>query len=239
MQKSSVPFFGNKKDNLHCFQACLRMALKHFLPKKNFTWEEIDTLTGFKKGKWTWATQALLNLHKMGFEIIDWDNFDAELFVRKGDPFFLETFGKEVGEAQVKYSDTAKERRLFRKYITLNIHEKKIPSLLDLRRFLDKGYLLLCNVNAYALDRKKGYSGHLVLVYHYTNTHILLHDPGLPARPDRRVSHSTFLKAWGYPTKDARNLIALKLSQSPIKKYLVHIVSLTEEKDQYRCRSMG
>ncbi len=77
-----VPFFSNTDDNTHCFQAMLRMILKYFLPEKDFSFAELDKFSGKVKGKWTWSSRALINLQKMGFELVNICCFDWQKFIR-------------------------------------------------------------------------------------------------------------------------------------------------------------
>jgi len=42
------------------------MILKHFEPDRDYEWSELDSITGFVPGKWTWATQWLLWLKRRG-----------------------------------------------------------------------------------------------------------------------------------------------------------------------------
>ena len=43
-----VPFFGNP-DDTHCFQAVIRMLLKYQFSELEYSWSELDRLTGKKE----------------------------------------------------------------------------------------------------------------------------------------------------------------------------------------------
>jgi hypothetical protein len=202
----SVPFFGNTRDNTHCYQASIRMILKYFLPKKTFTWKELEKLSAKVEGKWTWPTQMLLNLKKMGFDLVLIDEFDIDAFIERGDAFLLEVFGKKAGEAQIQNSDTAQERRLYKEFRKEMTPQLRKATLRDIRSLLKQGYLLEIAVNASALNKQKRYSGHSVVVYGYDKKYIYLHDPGLPPLPGRKVTHDVFRKAW----KMTRSIAAIK-----------------------------
>lgn len=206
----AVPFFANTKDNMHCYQASLRMVLAHFLPKRHFTWKKLEAMTGMKRGCWTWNTLSIMQLHEMDFSIIDMALFDAEAFIKKGKHYLIEVFGKEAGEAQARFSDLPTERRRMKEYLKLGIWQNKAPTLRDVRRLLCEGYLVICNLNSHALDGIEGYAGHSVLVFDIDDKHVTLHDPGLPPRRNRKVPRAVFSRAWAYPDKKARNLLALR-----------------------------
>lgn len=213
MLKYTVPFFANTSDNTHCYQAALKSVLSYFLPDKQFTWQELEHMTAKKPNLWTWTAKALITVRQMGFEIIDMDGFDIEAFVKDGGTYLEKEYGKEYADAQVAHSDIPAEQANYAAYQALGIHQKVIPTLADIKKFLDKGYLLICNVNAKALNNKPGYEGHFVVMIGYDNTHLYLHDPGLPPQENRMVTVDQFMKAWEYPNQKTRNLTAFRYLQ--------------------------
>lgn len=205
----AVPFYPNTDDDNHCYEASLRMVLKYFLPEKEYTWAELDQLTGKRPGYWTWPTQALLSLKDMGFDVLKLDLFDYEQFIERGNQYLIEIYGKEGGQAQIDYSDIGHEIEVAKKYITSGIHKIDVPTLTDVKRLLDEGYLLILNVNARAFNGLDGYLGHFIVVYGYDDSSIHYHDPGLPPMEAQQRPFAEFLAGWeaGYP--DAKNLQAI------------------------------
>lgn len=210
--KKNIPFFANI-DNTHCYQAALKIVLNFFLPEKNFTWEELEILTAKVKGLWTWPTHGLINLHRMGFEIIDMDDFSFDKFIKEGGNYLIRRYGKEVGESQIKHSDIEQEKKIYVEYKKLNLHQEVLPVIEDVKRLIDQGYLVVCNVNSGVLNNKSGYSGHFVVIFDYTDTHLILHDPGLPPFPFRRILYTNFLRAWEYPNARSKNILAFKFAK--------------------------
>lgn len=209
----NVPFYANTKDNTHCYQAALKSVLGYFLPNKKYTFKELDKFTAKKKGKWTWPTQALINLDKLGFDVIRKSTFDYEQFVKKGGQYLIKKYGKEVGEAQIKNSDIEQEKRLAKKYVSIFGNETGLPTFAELKKLLKKGYLIVVNVNYYSLtvDSQKPYSGHFAVIFGIDNKSVYLHDPGLPPNPNAKIPLRNFVNAWEYPDKDSRNYQAFKL----------------------------
>ncbi len=207
-----VPFFPNTKDNTHCFQASLKMVLKYFLPHEEYTFEELDKITAKVKGLWTWPMAGLMWMNKKGFDIKKIQKFDYKEFSEKGDKYLFSFYGDEVAKAQIAHSDIAQEIELAKK-ITKEIGiQVKIPNLQEIVKFLDKGYLVGCNLNSYALNNKEGYSGHFVVIKGYDTNTLILNDPGLPGEENRRVDFVNFEKAWAYPNETAKNITAFKLN---------------------------
>lgn len=56
-------------------------ALKYFYPEREYSWDELDKLTGKRDGLWTWPTYTMLNLDKLGIEVKTKANFDYSRFI--------------------------------------------------------------------------------------------------------------------------------------------------------------
>jgi hypothetical protein len=215
--KSRVPFFENTEDDLHCSQAVLRMILKYFEPQRDYSWEELDTITGFVLGKWTWATQALLWLKRRGYEIKSVDVFDYQRFVDVGSTYVLEFLGAEAGSKQIAMGDIEKERALARQYLEeIGAPLRREATLQDLRQMRRDGFLTSTNINSNALNGQPGYNGHYVLLLDVDLKTVRLHDPGLPALPNRKVKIADFEKAWAYPDSKAKSLTGVRLGEPSV-----------------------
>lgn len=84
------------------------------MPKRDYSFRELDKLTAKVKGLWTWPTQGLINLYKTGFSIIDIDDFDIEEFVKNGGKYLTKKYGKEVGKAQIINSNIEQEKNFIK-----------------------------------------------------------------------------------------------------------------------------
>lgn len=71
--------------------------------------------------------------------------------------------------------------------------------------------MIICLVNSQKFENSKGYVGHFVVVKGYNEKSLIIHDLGLPALENRIVYNDIFEKAWADPTKDTKNMIAIKL----------------------------
>jgi hypothetical protein len=185
-------------------------VIKYFDPQKSCTIEEMDSISAKVPGKWTWPTAAMLWMIENGYEIRLIEDFDYALFAEKGKDYIIDKCGKEVGEAQIKNSIIDREQELARKFAKFNLVERRLPVFEDIEILLNGGYLIICNINAAALNRQKGYSGHFVVVYKFSRKTITIHDPGLPPRPSLEVPLELFEKAWAYPSESEKNLLAIR-----------------------------
>lgn len=205
-----VPFFPNTGDGTHCWQASLKMALASFEPEKEFSYDELDKISGKVPGKWTWPTTSMLWLLDRGYELILKSDFDYADFAKRGEKYLQERCGEEVAKAQIANSIVSLELAAAKKLAASGIADRTLPTLFDLRNLLASGYVLICNVNAATLHWIAGYSAHFVVVTEITEQFVTLHDPGLPPKPNFQVSVSSFEAAWAYPEARDRNVLALK-----------------------------
>lgn len=208
-----VPFFANTPDDTHCFQAVIKMVLKYFWPKRDYSFEELDKITAKVEGMWTWQMAGLVWLQENGFEVKVIEVFDYERFIEEKEKYLLEFYGEEAGEEQIQHSYLPNEFEYARRFIKGVEIEKRLPNLSDIQGLVHKGYLVVCLVNAKRLNNKSGYVGHFVLVKGYDRKSLIIHDPGLPAIENRIVPDDIFEKAWADPDEKAKSLWAVRLKR--------------------------
>ncbi len=206
-----VPFYSNTPDNTHCWQAALKMVIKYFQPDKEYSWEELDKYTEKIGDLWTWPSAGTLWLSELGYLVKDIEVFDYKRFVTEGTIYIYKEFGEEVGKAQEMHADMKQGVVLAKKLIERSLWTKEIPTLQEIKTLLNKGYLVICNINAQTVNNKQGYVGHFVVVKGFDDNQLILHDPGSPPQENRKINYESFEKAWAYPNEKAKNLMAFKL----------------------------
>ncbi len=204
----AVPFYPNP-DNTHCYQCCLRMVLKYYYPTREYSWDELDKLTGKRSWKWTWSLLGMVHMQKLGFDVRCWDSFDYKTFSEKGERYLIEKFGIKDASILIFHSDIIYERQVAGVYAPY-IKKTPPPDFSHIRQLLDEGFIIVCGVNLNALNAQKGYAGHFVVVYGMANQQIYLHDPGPPAMAARQIPAALFDKAWSYPTVNDRTILAFR-----------------------------
>lgn len=207
-----VPFYANTPDDTHCYQSALRMIIKYYQPGKDYSWDDLDKITGkFPKGS-TWGALGHIWLVEQGFDVEYWSLLKWNEFVEKGYDYLLQEFGGQVADWQAQNGDIALEQTRAQQALSKVPTFQKEPHIKNITDFLDRGYLLKCTVNSSMLNDKSGYTGHVVVVKGYTYTSLILHDPGPPYLKDREVGFETFESAWAYPNNSAKELTAIKLA---------------------------
>ncbi len=205
---TDIPFYRNP-DNSHCWQCCLRMIQEYFYPDKKFSFEEWDELTGKKEGLWSFPLKGMAVMEKLGFEVINWKDFDYNLFADMGGEYLKQRYGEEIGNEEIKHCDIASEMENAKNLQHL-LSEPKVPDINDLKKLLKDGYLVICNVNSRVLKEKSGYSGHFVTIYEMDSNNIFMHDPGPPGIKARIVPLDLFERAWCSFSPRDKNIMAFK-----------------------------
>jgi len=206
MIKYNVPFFANTKDNTHCVQACFKSILKFFLPERAFSFAELGRMSKKSEGKGTWWFPMYLELKKMRFDIKEISNFDYEKYYKEGKKYLQEIYTNEQTNWYLEKSNLLDVKKYIPEFLVLVKPEVRKATNEDFERLLSEGYLLISDVNYYAIQGKVGYGSHAVVVFGFDEENFYLHDPGLPPRENLKVSKKLFQKAGG------DNLSAFKLS---------------------------
>lgn len=191
-----MPFYSNAKKGTHCYQACVKMVLKHIFPKKDFSFKKLDKLTHKPKNKWTWHPAVLLMLLKLGIKAeLYTGDFDYSKFVKIGENYIRRKYAKEAADSIIQHSDIKQALTDTEKMLKFNLYHVKRFSLNKIKKLFHSNYVIIA-VNSKKLNRKKGYSGHFILMTGYGKNNIFVHDPGLPPIPNRKISNTLFNKAY-------------------------------------------
>lgn len=209
--KLDIPHFESPDDN-HCFQACLKMILKYLISEKNFSFKKLDEISKHIPNKWTWQGASLLYLADLGFQVVNIENLDYELFAKKDGEYLKTIWTPEVFEAQSKFSDLEQEQIIAQKLI---INEKiklinKDISLDDIIDLINNDYVVMVSINPYVIRKEKGYSSHMVVIDGIEENYIIWHDPGPPGEKSKKTDFYLFEKSITKPEKEDGNIIGVK-----------------------------
>ena len=221
-QSTEIPFFGNH-DGMSCGQCVYRMALSHFLPEQNFSTTDMDELCGAIPGKYTWPYLPVTKLSDMGLNVVTYDMFDTEQFIKSPNDYLHEFYGAEIAKDNIKNSDiksVTTQAQRYLDYFKLNKLNtvKAYHTASILRELLDDGYLINLWVNSEKLNHQDGFSGHFILVHGYEGSNFIAHDPGgnddngdaVHQYPNRIISEDILYNACCIKADKTDTLIAIK-----------------------------
>jgi 23S rRNA pseudouridine1911/1915/1917 synthase len=212
---AKIPFYANHEDNMHCAVACYRMLFEHFMHRV-LTWEEAEKMAGHENGKAAWTVTIWQRMSRQGFDIRMIEDFDYRQYMKAGDKYLQEYFTQEEYDWQLARTDI--------KEITPNIPaflkevkpESRKPTLDDIDDMLDDGRLVFLTLNSHKLNGKDGYASHAVLVTSREGDNYIVHDPGNPPQPGRRVSRDLIWEAMG-AEKSTSEATGVKLKLVPTR----------------------
>lgn len=209
-----IPSFHANFDDVHCMESCLRSIIEYFEPGAILSWDDMDRLSNKQPEKWSWPQFAAKNMLDRGYAVkrISWGS--PQDVVDKGvRQYLVDLQGEEAAEISIKNSVSIQEIEDACRALMAHPnhhHQKRIPALDDVRSFLGNGFLVISMVNAKALNGEEGYAGHSVLIYGMDDAFIYMHDSGLPALPERKVTHADFLAAATSPKETNWSLAGYK-----------------------------
>jgi hypothetical protein len=208
------PPFHVNPDAHHCLQCTLRMAVGALRPDRPVDLDRLDALTARRPAEGTWTHAAYLALDALGLDGIAYDAFDYEAFARAPLPTVFRVFPNDVAIRMAVGFDLIAAAGLARDLLASHPIPivPRAPTLNDVDRHLDDGWLLIANVDAAALDGASGASGHSVLVFDRDGDDLIVHDPGASGvgTPDRRLTRPDFERAWSFMGPQHRELLALR-----------------------------
>jgi len=182
-QEIIIPPFVESPDSFRCGQSVVLMILKHFIPEREWSFEDADKICGYVEEKWTWSEAAAVSLAEIGFEVQCITDFDIEAFLKSPENYFVKKYGPENGIEMLTLADMKSTVEYFNRYLSnpniLTI--KRSWTVQDAIALLNEGYLLMTWVDSDVLSSLNlNGSGHFVTVFHYDENlqRIIFHNPG-------------------------------------------------------------
>ncbi len=198
MIQYNVPFIV-ENSNTRCVPACFGMGLNYFIPDKKWTMEDFEKFCGYEEGKGTWKAVAMLNLHKLGFQVNWIEDFDYYKFTIDPKAYLRTILDDEAYESQVENTDFELEAKRMHKYLDAALpFENRAATIEDIKKFLDDGWLVNLEVNARPLSGNTGYDGHSILVTGYDEDGVIIQNPDGDKgnKPNQHVTWDLLQQAW-------------------------------------------
>lgn len=194
-----VPFISNTPEDKQCLQASYGMIRQYFEPDLHIAWDDWAEITGYLPAKGTWSMAGLMWFKDNGYDVVHIADFNYADFALRGPEYLVDVLDEQVVKWLIQYTDFKMEQGRALRFHQSGIWIKRKAELDDIRSYLAEGYLVKCSVNLNSLNDKPGYLSHAVVVKGMTDFDVIIHDPGLPAYPNRHVPIDSFLEAWGEP----------------------------------------
>lgn len=213
--KQGVPFYANHDDDMRCCLAVYRMVLDYFLHRK-LSWDELASFTGYTPGVAAWTVKPLTQLAKMGFDIVMLEPFDYRRYLQEGEAYVRSVFPPEKAAWMLQHTNIRSVQKYIPDFLQTVHHENRRAALSDIDRMLSEGRLVFVTLNSKALNGQRGYVDHAVLIIAQTGDEYVVHDPGLPARPERRVPKAALWQAMG-GSEHTSEVTGFRLKAAPMR----------------------
>ena len=123
MKLLDIPFYKNDENGVQCLQVCMKTIIKYLLDK-DFSLEELDSLTYRKENYWTWTHQILKPLHELGLDVTYYYSKGDLQDVLRGEEFIKEEFKKHA-QTILQHTDIEAVVRSAKEALKLNLYQKK------------------------------------------------------------------------------------------------------------------
>ncbi|MCB9988222.1 MAG: peptidase C39 family protein [Rhodospirillales bacterium] len=178
----SLPPFYPNPDDTHCQQCCLRMGYEYFYPEKQWTWDELDTLSGKIPGKYAWYMRLYIATAARGYDVVVYDIVDYPEFIKDAETYLKANYGADRAADILKNSVmdvVVEDARELLQTNGITIHQKSY-TFDDLKGLLDKGHVLLTMVDEAVLAGIEGRAiSHSILIHGYDDDGFIAHNPGV------------------------------------------------------------
>lgn len=190
-----VPFISNSDDDMHCVTAVYRMLYKHFFDEE-YTWEQIEDLARATPGKGTWTFVADTALARRGVSVTNIEPVDYQALYKQGPKYLRTLYGDKMADYYLERSNIADVIQFIPEFLQVVHHETRKSTTSEVLKYVRLGKLVGVEVNSSILNKQKGFNLHFILVYDCTKSHVIFHDPGLPAKPSRKITIKQFTKCF-------------------------------------------
>jgi len=191
-----IPFYPNHPDNMHCMLAAYKSIFDYFENKK-LSWEELEELTGFENGRAAWTVKALTAMAKGSYDIKMVEPFDYGRYVEEGVGYLKDLFSPEKLEWMLEHSNILEMPAYIPDFLKAVRYECRSATNDDIAHMLSEGRLVFVTLDSRTLNDETGYSDHAVLIIDEDGEDFIMHDPGYPPQPYRRVSKAKLHAARG------------------------------------------
>ena len=169
------PYYSNP-GKCGCGPACWRMALEHFRPDQNWSFDIMNTICHADADQKTWIYSAILETARLNFRLTLYDDFESQKFNNDPDAYIRNNIYDPHRSA--KAFEAVKIILGQKTELPITLHNRTFLRG-DIRSELDRGRLTIVQVDSHTLYRRKlnNANGHFLLVYGYQGDKFIYHDP--------------------------------------------------------------
>lgn len=194
----NVPYIEDKKQIYASCQGppTTMMALKFFLPKLRYSFEDLYRDIGYKKGNWFFETYIVKLFHKFKIPAV-------YVSTRKLEPCKSKACFSKISDLDFNKKQDIEEFNLDNYNLAIDyalknnlfLHKKEI-TLDFIKKNLKKGKLVIATLNRNRLLGKEDYKGHFILIKGFDEKGFICNDAFL--EENIKISFKTFKEVFYY-----------------------------------------
>lgn len=208
--KIKIAFYSNLKDDTHCYQACLKMALKHFFPKKRFSFKKLDKMTKKERGRGTWPMAGAVATRKLGLKAMVFSGLDYRKFSKDAKGFLMKEYGKNAHSIISENGSLVNAMEDSKEIIRLGLYRSRKLGTHEIEKFFSRGCMVILNISHRHISDHDDEFGHYVIMTGFDRKKIYLHDPGLPPRKNIGIRKTNFRRAWKHRKGEHETIVISK-----------------------------
>ncbi len=194
-----IPFYAQRSGN-DCYQACLKMILRHFFPEQEYDWYKLDFITRHKPRYWTFEAQLLPALIERGLDV---KLFATTPYQELNREIALKRYG-------VRGSQMIDFKALEWAVPKLNdkSFEKTKLSFDKVEAYFRQGFVVMLCIDQSQLWAGNKFSGHGVILTGLSQREATIHDPA--RGPGMKVERKRLVRAWNAKGTDNAVILVRK-----------------------------
>jgi hypothetical protein len=179
----NMPLIANNNFNTYCLEASLAMILNYYKyeGREDRGLDDAAKITGKKDPtQFSGAWKMYKEVGKLGFSVKVISQFDHKQFAETGYEYVSKFAGKNVADSWQSQTDLKANQRDAKAAAQTMRHEKRLPTLQDIKSSLDRKQPLIAYINT--TPNLEKYTGHFVVIkgIDIQAKKILINNPGLP-----------------------------------------------------------
>jgi hypothetical protein len=201
----------NDQSEMRCLHACAQMAFRGAQCKTIPSFDELSLVLDAPEGKYAWSYPLLVHFQKCGFKVQLIEMLQIKKLIASPEEYLIEFFGEMVGRDQIQNSNISKVVVSAKELLMAGVEiQQREPTRGDIEELISQGYFVIAAVNQRVLQAETGYVGHAIFLFGFSDRGVRFHNPGPPATADSEIAWSLFEKAWAFPNRDCKSILAVK-----------------------------
>lgn len=190
-----LPFYKNNEEGTQCSQVTMKTAVKYYLDK-DISIEDLDQLTGRKGNFYTWSTQTVVGLYKLGLKAVNFSIDKLENYL-EGEKYIYKYFSEEDAESIIETTDFDALYKSIEICLKCNLYRRRNLTLKEIEEHIRKNHIVIVQADWNILHNEDGpMDGHAFVLTGFDSNYFYYHESGPDyTEANKKITKEKFLKA--------------------------------------------